>query len=96
MWCSRSVQWNLSNIAMIHQGGILTDLLERSLLERGRYKALNCIHYIGPRSLAVSERCTWLPSNSYCMVNDALAHLLLESRGREAPEGECNKEPMHS
>ena len=38
----------------------------------------------------------YVVSNSYCMVNCVLAYLLLESRGREAPEGECNKEPMHS
>ena len=25
-----------------------------------------------------------------------MAHILLESRGREAPEGECNIEPLHS
>ena len=34
--------------------------------------------------------------NSYCMTNCALGSLLLESQGCEAPEGECNKEPVHS
>ena len=34
--------------------------------------------------------------NSYSTGKCALAYLLLESRGREAPEGECNKEPMHT
>ena len=34
--------------------------------------------------------------NSYSTGECALAYLLLESRGREAPEGECNKEPMHT
>ena len=24
-----------------------------------------------------------------------MAHILLESQGREAPEGECNIEPLH-
>ena len=35
-------------------------------------------------------------SYGYSTSKCALAQLLLESRGREAPEGECNKEPMHT
>ena len=34
-------------------------------------------------------------SNSYYIGSGAMAHILLESRGREAPEGECNIEPLH-
>ena len=34
--------------------------------------------------------------NSYCMVSWALEYLLPKSRGCEAPEDECNKEPMPS
>ena len=33
--------------------------------------------------------------NSYYIGSGAMAHILLESRGREAPEGECNIEPLH-